>query len=114
MDPVVHLLQEWRDTPPKMEAVSEFLQLNPAVGTFPWLDLVEQALDDVGRGERNTIALLKISLHTDVRKQAYEQWSARHPDAPLTEFNQVEVAQLQREFGLPPTALTAGGVQYVA
>ena len=90
------------------------------VGTFQWLDLVEEALEDRERGESNSLAILKVSLHTEVRKRAYNQWIVRNPKAPLTEFNQrfakaavrriadhfelseMDVAQLQREFGLPP------------
>lgn len=75
---------------------------------------------DKESGEVNSLAILKVSLHTDVRKQAYTQWAARNPNAPLTEFNRkyaaiaveriaehfelsrADIAQLQREFGLPP------------
>lgn len=91
------------------------------VGTFQWLDLVEKALDDRERVEPDSLALLKVSLHTEVRKRAYyDQWVRRYPTAPLTEFHQKfakaavgriadhfelseeDVAQLQHEFGLPP------------
>ena len=50
--------------------MSEFLQLNTAVGTFPWLDLDEQVPDDVRQGERDTVSLAKVAFHTSVRKRA--------------------------------------------
>lgn len=121
MDAAEHALQEWRSSAPTIKSVSEFLQLNPIVGTFQWLDLVEEAFSDQERGEPNSFAMLKVSLHTGKRKEAYGLWSARNPNAPLTEFNQkyaaaavgqvaeyfelseADVAQLEREFGLPPT-----------
>ena len=82
-----HFLREWRSTPPSLEVVSEFLLLDPVVGPFPWLDFVEQALDDVCQGERDTISLAKVAFHTSVRKRAYERWSAQNPNAALTEFS---------------------------
>lgn len=36
-----HLMQEWYEAPINLEAVIEFLRLNPAVETFAWLKLVD-------------------------------------------------------------------------
>ncbi|EKM56345.1 uncharacterized protein PHACADRAFT_71216, partial [Phanerochaete carnosa HHB-10118-sp] len=63
---------DWRETPIALDDVAEFLRLNPIVGTFTWLELVDQALGDRARGEDDSLALLKVDLHTVRRKAAYE------------------------------------------
>ena len=96
--------------------------MNPVVGTFQWLDRVEEAFGDKERGEPNSLAILKVTLHTVWRKRAYELWASRSSDTPLTEFNRKfataavarvashfeltedDVERLRREFGLPPAA----------
>lgn len=87
-DPVAHYIQEWRKIPPNMEEVAEFLRLNPMVGTFAWADLVAQAKADRDAGEIQTIAILKVTLHTEVRKKAYDRWVGINPAAPVSAFNQ--------------------------
>lgn len=82
-----HILAEWRETPPDLEDVAEFLRLNPVVGTFQWLELVDQAMADRERGETNSIALLKTELHTRIRKRAHTRWTQAFPRGTLTEFN---------------------------
>ncbi len=77
MDAAKHALQEWRSSAPTIKSVSEFLQLNPIVGTFQWLDLVEEAFSNQERSEPNSFAMLKVSLHTGKRKEAYGLWTRR-------------------------------------
>lgn len=82
-----HILAEWRETPPDLEDVAEFLRLNPVVGTFQWLELVDQAIADREQGETSSIALLKTELHTRIRKRAHNHWTRAFPRGTLTEFN---------------------------
>ena len=78
-----HFLQDWRSTPIKLDDVAEFLQLNPVVSTFTWLELVDEALQDRASGDLESLALLKIELHTRRRKAAYERWVVDHPARSL-------------------------------
>ncbi|KAI0085340.1 hypothetical protein BDY19DRAFT_996875 [Irpex rosettiformis] len=68
-----HIIAEWRNSPPDLKDVAEFLQLNPIVGTFQWLDLAEKAITDHGRDEINSITAVKVRLHTSFRKEAFRQ-----------------------------------------
>ncbi|EKM56353.1 uncharacterized protein PHACADRAFT_193970 [Phanerochaete carnosa HHB-10118-sp] len=119
MSSLKHFLQDWRETPIDLDDVAEFLRLNPAVETFTWLELVDQALADREQGEEDSLALLKADLHIVQRKKAYEMWVATHPSVDLASFTEsyaIEVAEavaklfeideltlvaLQAEFGLP-------------
>ena len=51
-----HANQRWRREAPKMEDIDRFLCLNPLVGTFRWLDLVDQATKDREEGVRQSDA----------------------------------------------------------
>ncbi|GJE92813.1 hypothetical protein PsYK624_089700 [Phanerochaete sordida] len=125
-DPVEHLLQEWRAAPPSLDDVAEFLRLNPAVGTFQWMELVDRALADRAEGAGVTINTLKAALHSTMRRQAYDRWLAEHPREKLEDFNRryaraaaavvakrfevddAAVSALQTEFGLPRDAARGG------
>lgn len=87
VDPVQHFLQGWRNTPQGIDNIREFLQLNPMVGTFEWGDLVEEAISDRDEGVHDSWAIWKVTMHTEMRKRAYERWSEAHPAKPLSEFN---------------------------
>ena len=82
-----HILQEWRYELPELQDLAEFLRLNPIVGTFQWLELIDRAVADYERGEARSVAIIKAQLFTTLRKQVYEQWAPRNPGKPLTEFN---------------------------
>ena len=56
-------LQEWHETPLGVESIAEFLQLNSVVGSFPWLELVDNALDDLQHGKDDSIAILNVATH---------------------------------------------------
>ena len=73
-----YILQEWRNEPPELQDVAEFLRLNPIVGTFQWLELIDRAVADYERGETRSVAIIKAQLFTTLRKQAYEQWAPRN------------------------------------
>lgn len=87
MDPREHHRLEWHNTPPTLEDVAEFLKVNPLVGTFQWMQLVDQSLDDLEQGNINSPAQLRVKLHTRMRKAAYEQWTQLHPEETSTDFN---------------------------
>lgn len=87
MDWREHILAEWRESPPDLEDVAEFLRLNPVVGTFQWLELVDQAIADREQGVTNSMALLKTEIHTRIRQRAYARWTQAFPRRTLTEFN---------------------------
>lgn len=115
-----HFLRDWRATLIQLDDVAEFLQLNPVVGTFTWLELIDCALQDRADGESESLALLKVKLHTTIRKAAYERWRGNHPKEPLSQFTELYAASaaatvcgeyeidersqvaLLVEFGMPP------------
>ncbi|GJE94756.1 hypothetical protein PsYK624_109280 [Phanerochaete sordida] len=125
-DPVEHFLQEWRATPPSLDDVAEFLRLNPAVGTFQWIELVDRAYADREEGAEVTINTLKAALHSSLRRRAYERWATDHPRGELADFvkqyaraaaavvakrfeiAESEIPALQAEFGLPRSAPREG------
>lgn len=100
-----HALAEWRAAPIRLEVVSAFLRLNPAVGTFEWMDLVQEAVEDRREGRADSFALTKIALHTSTRRKAYALWVRNHPDAPdgafTAEYAAAAARRLKTWFDLP-------------
>jgi hypothetical protein len=54
-----------------------FLQLNPMVGTFEWLDLVRDGLVCIADGQPCAIAPHRANAHSRWRKTIYEKWKPR-------------------------------------
>ncbi|KAF7799541.1 hypothetical protein EIP86_010778, partial [Pleurotus ostreatoroseus] len=114
-------IREWRSTPPTLDAVAEFLELNPLVNTFQWTDLVMLASEDLERGLSDSLPLLKVHLHTHMQRRAYELWRERAPTGLLSEFKRKfartavrlivdcfvpppeDMPGILREFGMPMT-----------
>jgi ribonuclease HI len=82
-----HALRLWRDAPPDVEEVAEFLLLNPMVATFRWLELGDQASEGAASGGLDSTASLRVKLHTLMRKEAYTRWVRSRPDGTTAEFN---------------------------
>ncbi|EKM52626.1 uncharacterized protein PHACADRAFT_198672 [Phanerochaete carnosa HHB-10118-sp] len=97
-----HFLQDWRETPIALDDVTEFLRLNPIVGTFTWLELVDQALGDWAHGKDDSLVLLKVDLHTGDLTEFVQSYAlvGTHAVTDTFEFDNAGVTVLQAEFGL--------------
>lgn len=126
LSPAEHRQQLWREAPVNIDDVADFLQRNPAVGTFQWLELVDRAFADRADGLGETINTVKASLHSSTRKAAFDRWAQTHLGAPLQTFHETYARAAARriaerfemhsvddqlsllvEFGLSPRAARA-------